>query len=241
MVAVFAPLRRPREDQNRTRPPLGLARRDPSACRSRSSNRHAAQGPCQCPRTDRRSRADGSRFHPLSRGSRSVPGRRRRSWSEAEAYGRRESGKAGSNRDGRVAGRGRALRSLGLEDSRSAYSANRRLRPAPRLFPWRELSPDPPTIKLLSRGQATSPGPVVPPGFPAVLVPSQPEFLPLDERTDHPPAAWTLARWPARPEHPLTARVIVNRVWQFHFGEGLVRTPSDFGTAGRPAHPYRIA
>jgi hypothetical protein len=46
------------------------------------------------------------------------------------------------------------------------------------------------------------------------------------------------AHWLASPENPLTARVIVNRVWQHHFGEGIVATPSDFGHMGaRPTHP----
>src|SRR5438270_12564244 len=47
-----------------------------------------------------------------------------------------------------------------------------------------------------------------------------------------------LAKWIANPENPLPARVMVNRLWQHHFGEGIVSTPSDFGKKGaKPTHP----
>jgi len=99
------------------------------------------------------------------------------------------------------------------------------------------IEPDkpPPQSFLLLRGRAATPGPEVQPGFPTVLVSQQPAFEKLDRTTGR---RLALARWIASADHPLTARVIVNRVWQHHFGEGLVRTPSDFGVMGdAPTHP----
>ncbi|HMC66902.1 MAG TPA: DUF1549 and DUF1553 domain-containing protein [Gemmataceae bacterium] len=99
-----------------------------------------------------------------------------------------------------------------------------------------EPSPNPPVTHILLRGSAARPGPQVPPGVPTVVVDSQPAFPERGERTSL--RRLTLARWIASPDNPLTARVIVNRIWQYHFGEGLVRTPSDFGVMGEPpTHP----
>lgn len=135
--------------------------------------------------------------------------------------------------------------STGLpDDSRAKVAALEseiaRLRRAtadlPRAYYLHEPSPKPPETHILARGKATRPGIVAPPGVPAVLAAQQPEFLAADERTSR--RRLSLARWLVDPRHPLTARVIVNRVWQFHFGEGLVRTPSDFGVMGDPpTHP----
>jgi hypothetical protein len=105
----------------------------------------------------------------------------------------------------------------------------------PRGYFLREPKVVPPPTHLLIRGKATQPGPEVAPAVPAVLLGAQPEFGPGGETSLRRRA---LARWIASPGNPLTARVIVNRVWQKHFGEGLVRTPSDFGVMGQPpTHP----
>jgi hypothetical protein len=86
-----------------------------------------------------------------------------------------------------------------------------------------------PATHLLKRGDPKRKGPTVTPAIPRVLAPS--EQLPVSDRI-------ALARWLTRPDHPLTARVLVNRLWQHHFGRGLVGTPNDFGLRGeRPTHP----
>ena len=105
----------------------------------------------------------------------------------------------------------------------------------PRGYFLHEKDSTPPATCILSRGQASQPAEEVTPGVPAILVSREPEFA-AGNRTSL--RRLTLANWLTSPENPLTARVIVNRVWQFHFGQGLVRTPSDFGRMGeRPTHP----
>lgn len=105
----------------------------------------------------------------------------------------------------------------------------------PRGYFLHEPSAQPAKMHLLVRGKASRPGPEVEPAVPAVLVREQPMFAPLARTSGR---RLALARWLASRDNPLTARVIVNRVWQFHFGEGLVRTPSDFGKLGeKPTHP----
>lgn len=74
-----------------------------------------------------------------------------------------------------------------------------------------------------------------------VVARGAPAFLPGGGPFEIPPGASgrrQLAEWITRPDHPLTARVLVNRVWQHHFGKGLVATPSNFGLRGEPpTHP----
>ncbi len=99
-----------------------------------------------------------------------------------------------------------------------------------------EDSPRPQPTYLLLSGRASNPGPEMHPRVPAVLTQSQPKISPAEGPTSGRRLA--LAEWLVDPANPLTARVIVNRVWQHHFGVGLVATPSDFGHLGAgPTHP----
>jgi hypothetical protein len=85
--------------------------------------------------------------------------------------------------------------------------------------------------KVHVRGSYARLGDVVPRSLPAVLCAEQPKLIQGSGRME-------LARWIASPANPLTARVMVNRLWQHHFGEGLVRTPNNFGKLGTPpTHP----
>jgi cytochrome c553 len=90
---------------------------------------------------------------------------------------------------------------------------------------------------ILIRGDFKNKGERVEPGFPAAIFagaeiqePKGFRFIPERRKA--------LALWLTDPEHPLLGRVMVNRIWQGHFGEGIVRTPNDFGRQGEaPSHP----
>lgn len=83
--------------------------------------------------------------------------------------------------------------------------------------------------------QSTSP---IDPGYPTILDPEPANIVPIPAALQSTGRRSTLAKWIIDPNNPLTARVIVNRVWQQHFGRGLTETASDFGRLGTPpSHP----
>ncbi len=91
---------------------------------------------------------------------------------------------------------------------------------------------DPPPTHVLKRGEYDKPGVEVTAGVPAILPP-----FPANAPTNR----LGLAEWLVDPQHPLTARVTVNRFWQHHFGIGIVKTAEDFGSQGDvPSHPQLL-
>jgi hypothetical protein len=95
----------------------------------------------------------------------------------------------------------------------------------------------PPVTKILFQGNHKEERDPVVPGFISALDPNPAAIRPAANKSTT-GRRLTLAEWIASPANPLTARVFVNRVWQQHFGHGLVGTPNDFGLAGaRPTHP----
>jgi hypothetical protein len=111
---------------------------------------------------------------------------------------------------------------------------------APERYPFanvlahEEVVPD---THVLVRGDFKNKGPMVEPGFLSALNPGPPIVEPKDVLFV-PQRRKALALWLTSPDNPLLARVMVNRIWLGHFGEGLVRTPNDFGRQGdAPTHP----
>jgi uncharacterized protein DUF1553/uncharacterized protein DUF1549 len=109
--------------------------------------------------------------------------------------------------------------------------------PEPLGMGLRDINDRAPATHVLAGGVWDNPGMEVQPGFLSILDPGPAQI-------STPSGNWTtgrrtaLANWLTNPANPLTSRVMVNRLWYHHFGEGIVATPSDFGAMGqRPTHP----
>jgi hypothetical protein len=94
-----------------------------------------------------------------------------------------------------------------------------------------------PATFRLAQGDVRKPKEEVQPGFPLWIEKEQPHITALSNSSGRRTA---LAKWLTQPTHPLTSRVIVNRIWQGYFGAGLVANSSDFGKASEPYHQPEI-
>jgi len=129
----------------------------------------------------------------------------------------------------------RAGHRAALEREKRLRQEMESVRPSPVSYVGARVQPAP--ARFLKRGDVKSPGDVVRPGALSVLLGANADFglaadAPEGERRRR------FADWLADPANPLPARVMVNRVWQWHFGQALVSTPNDFGSSGsKPTHP----
>lgn len=132
-----------------------------------------------------------------------------------------------------------SLESQSREIEGQIKSLEGQLWPEPRIHALFDRGQPSPTY-VYRRGDPLATGKVVGPGVPSVLTDGR---TPFEVQKPFPDAKTTgrrlaFAQWLVRPEHPLTARVMVNRLWQHHFGKGIVKTPGNFGKAGAPpTHP----
>jgi hypothetical protein len=121
----------------------------------------------------------------------------------------------------------RALKELGERKA----AEERRKPPYTTAYSVRNTGGKPPETRIFYQGDFNEPREAVTAGFLSVLDPNPAPAAPGGPRS-------ALADWLAAPEHPLVARVFVNRAWQHLFGRGLVATPNDFGFSGSaPTHP----
>ena len=157
---------------------------------------------------------------------------------------------AADQRAAEGAGRRQVLRKLGRFLAAEQSAAYRKLRgelnalrrkPNPShglALSVNECLVKPPPTHLLVRGNPHSPGVKVEPGFPTVLSRSEPAIPPPAKGARSSGRRSVLANWIVSKDNPLTARVLVNRLWQHHFGRGIVASTNDFGKFGTPpTHP----
>ncbi len=113
-----------------------------------------------------------------------------------------------------------------------------KLKGKPRVRALYDMGGEPSPAYLLRRGEAQQLGETVQPGVPSVLKAGLAPYKVIPPGPDSSGRRLALARWLVQPDHPLTARVMVNRIWMHHFGRGIVASPSNFGRLGTPpSHP----
>jgi len=132
-----------------------------------------------------------------------------------------------------------------IRDQRENQSQHKKLKDeaqkvGPVIWALWDVTTKPTPARLLTRGEFTKPAHAVQPGILRALDRGDQPWQPPSPGSHGQTTGFrtAFAKWVTRPDHPLTARVMVNRIWQYHFGTGLVSTPDDFGTRGaRPSHP----
>lgn len=103
---------------------------------------------------------------------------------------------------------------------------------------WTDVRRDPPPLHLLKKGEPKFPGEIVAAGTLSMVPALERQFVPPQQESKTTKRRLQLAEWIVDPKNPLTPRVFVNRLWQHHFGQGLVRTPDNYGFTGqKPTHP----
>ena len=141
----------------------------------------------------------------------------------------------GSGDEGEITEKSEAMKRL--PQGSMVYAASTRFKPQGQFKP---TNGKPRMIRFLHRGEVTQPREEVSPGTLPVFKEERWQFN-LPEGHDESDRRAVLAKWLVRKDHPLTWRVIANRVWQWHFSEGLVATPNDFGELGQlPSHPQLL-
>jgi hypothetical protein len=119
-----------------------------------------------------------------------------------------------------------------LPKPQSVYAATTDFSPEGNFKPTQGKPRD---VFVLHRGDVQHPGPPIGPGVIPLAADSEWQF---DSTLNESQRRAELAKWLTNREHPLAWRSIVNRIWQYHFGEGIVATPNDFGVMGaKPTHP----
>jgi len=110
--------------------------------------------------------------------------------------------------------------------------------PLPTIMAVTDSEAAPPPTHRLAGGNYLKPRDEVQPGFPECLDSREPQITRPARRPTSSGRRSALALWLCQPDHPLTSRVMVNRLWQHHLGQGIVATPNDFGVMGTaPTHP----